>query len=98
MQLLEGPQTVVSGLFDIIHTDRRHTAVQRLLFKPVAGRLFPKWHMGLLNLDATTNVSPHGLSKVLCEARPDANLPAGTEGALALLREFRQQLPVARPA
>lgn len=93
MQLLEGPESVVGGLFDLIHRDPRHAAVRRLLSKPVSGRLFPQWNMGLLNLDSTASSDLRGLTTALRGALPDRTRPAGTEGALALLREFRQQLP-----
>lgn len=45
MQVLEGTQTAVEDLFARITRDRRHTAVTRMLARPVTGRLFGDWSM-----------------------------------------------------
>ncbi len=96
MQLLEGPDGVVGDLYDVIGRDARHTDVRELLFKPVAGRLFPRWKMGLLNLDVDQRLDERRLSDVLNDSSPSPNIPFGTDGSLAALREFRRQVPAMR--
>jgi hypothetical protein len=91
LQLLEGRAAVLDALFKRILADPRHTDVQVLLKAPAPNRLFPRWYMGALNLDLTgTQVDRDRLAEALRE-RPDP--PPSGERVLAVLREFRHQLP-----
>ena len=45
LQLLEGPEQAVRGLFARIERDGRHMEVQVLADGPAAGRMFPAWAM-----------------------------------------------------
>ncbi len=45
LQLLEGPETAVTGLFERIARDDRHLAVRQVSATTVAARLFPAWSM-----------------------------------------------------
>ena len=45
LQLLEGPEQAVRGLFAAIARDGRHMEVQVLADGPAAARLFPRWAM-----------------------------------------------------
>jgi hypothetical protein len=98
MQLLEGPPAAVGKLYDTIRVDSRHAAVRRLSCKPVWGRLFAKWHMGLLDTSTVAGPDYRRLHAVLEQAMPHQDLPHGAEAGLALLREFRRQMPTRRSA
>ena len=52
MQLLEGEENAVRGLYDTIRRDPRHFDVTLLLSEPVQAkdRLFPDWTMGFQDL------------------------------------------------
>lgn len=45
LQLLEGPQDVVEGLYQRIRVDERHVEVKQLTVRSVDQRMFPKWAM-----------------------------------------------------
>ncbi|MEM8625541.1 MAG: BLUF domain-containing protein [Pseudomonadota bacterium] len=47
LQALEGVESDVRGLFDVIAADDRHHSVRMLGFQPVANRVFGGWSMGL---------------------------------------------------
>lgn len=50
MQLLEGPQAAVEGLFRKIKADERHYAIVTLAEGPIPQRRFPRWSMDFRNL------------------------------------------------
>jgi replication-associated recombination protein RarA len=45
LQLIEGPQAAIEGLFQRIEVDNRHLEVMELRRTPVTDRLFPAWAM-----------------------------------------------------
>jgi len=45
LQLLEGPEDLVTATFARIARDDRHTTIRRLLAGPAAQRIFPNWAM-----------------------------------------------------
>jgi len=45
LQLIEGPEAAVEGLFTTIARDDRHLAVERLCVSEVHTRIFPDWAM-----------------------------------------------------
>ena len=98
MQLLEGPTFIVGELFDTICHDRRHTEVQRLVFETAKERLFPEWGMGMLNLDKQSELDRSRLASILQEIQQSGNATIGAKKALALLHEFRHQLPTVKDA
>lgn len=48
LQVLEGRQGAVDGLFERIRMDPRHRDVRLLLHEPIAFRLWPDWGMRLM--------------------------------------------------
>jgi len=91
LQLLEGRDTTLEALFNRIRADPRHTDLQVLLKAPASKRLFARWYMGALNLEVTgTQVDRDRLADALIDG-PD-RVPSG-ERVLAVLRDFRNQLP-----
>ncbi len=50
VQIIEGPQKIVQGLYDRIKKDSRHTNIIFLGQYPITQRAFSKWSMGYLDL------------------------------------------------
>ncbi|GAB3745742.1 hypothetical protein GCM10028817_00920 [Spirosoma pomorum] len=46
VQVLEGQQEAVEGLYKSIQADPRHRDVKTVISHPIAQRLFDKWYMG----------------------------------------------------
>ncbi|HEX8913199.1 MAG TPA: BLUF domain-containing protein [Humisphaera sp.] len=98
VQLLEGNPLDVAELFDTVAFDLRHRDVHALVSEPAAARLFPSWWMGALSLDAAgTELDRRRLRDVAAAARRPDGRGAGA-AAVALLEEFRRQLPAAAVA
>ena len=89
IQLLEGHQPTVEGVFAKVREDPRHRNVQQLRFTDAHHRMFPEWRMGLLNLDTMQELDRSRLRK-LTDRLNDS--PNGVT-ILSLMREFRDQLP-----
>lgn len=92
MQLLEGESDVVEPLFARISADPRHTAIERLLSKPVRRRLFPEWGMGLADLDKKGALDRPRLAELLETIRARTDTSSHSVEARVLLNDFRQQL------
>ena len=46
VQLLEGPQVAVEGIYRHLSRDPRHTSIATVYSGPAPRRLFPKWSLG----------------------------------------------------
>ncbi|QSE96163.1 BLUF domain-containing protein [Fulvivirga lutea] len=46
IQLVEGESKVITGLYDKIKTDPRHSEVRMISLSPIKQKSFPSWHMG----------------------------------------------------
>ena len=46
VQVLEGQQSLVEGLYQRIQADPRHTDVRTVISQPIGQRLFERWYMG----------------------------------------------------
>ena len=86
-QVLEGPQAAVSGLFDRIKSDSRHSGVVVLQSGPAEKRAFDRWAMAL--------VGEHGEPDIPLMASKDGVVAGGAwrtneaqEDLLAILRKF----------
>jgi len=53
-QVLEGGYNNVESVFAKIQKDKRHCRVNRIISYTIQERFFSKWHMGLYNLDDST--------------------------------------------
>jgi len=51
LQVLEGEEAIVRGLYEKIRRDPRHTAVATLVDDSVERRVFPDWSMGFVPVD-----------------------------------------------
>ena len=99
MQCLEGEERAVRRLYERVAVDKRHAEVRTLLTQPAEERLFAQWWMGLLNLDAAgCELDRERLQRLLAASRGVTADNASSAHALALLQDFRRQLPAATAA
>ena len=54
MQVLEGPESALTELYDRIQADPRHFDVRMIAYGPIDGRSFPDWRMAYAPIDART--------------------------------------------
>ncbi len=94
LQLLEGRAPTVDALMKRIALDPRHTDVRVLLRAEAPQRLFPRWYMGLLDLD--TDGSEADRARLAEALRDGLEQREAGDRALAALREFRRLLPARR--
>lgn len=95
LQLLEGRRQPLLLTYDRIARDPRHTDLRVLLDASVARRTFPRWAMGLLNLDAAGEVDRERFTRII-QAFPAGPGPVGDSTlALRLLKEFRDHVMAA---
>jgi hypothetical protein len=92
MQLLEGPEPVVRGLYARIEKDLRHRGCQTLLQTRIKERTFPQWSMGFRNLSSPEVRAMPGYSEFLNRCASGEMLPLDSNLALRLLRMFRDNL------
>jgi len=50
IQLVEGESNVITGLYDKIKKDPRHTNTMMVSYGPIKDKSFPSWHMGTRHL------------------------------------------------
>lgn len=91
-QLLEGKQTAVNHIFEVINQDPRHKEVRILFSGEIETREFSDWRMGFLNLDGVKQEALSGFSNFLeVDAHPQEFLEKLSRGKrLALM--FRTML------
>ena len=91
-QLLEGKQTAVNHIFEVIKQDPRHKDVRILFSGETETREFSDWRMGFLNLDGVNPEALAGFSNFLeVDAHPQEFLEELSRGKrLALM--FRTML------
>ena len=86
-QVLEGEESTVDALFDIIIRDSRHTNVTKIIREPITKRSFGEWTMGL------ADITPQDLGSILGDydvLNKDASLSHLGEGrAKKLLFAFK---------
>lgn len=92
LQLLEGRRQPLLLTYDRIARDARHTDLQTLLDAATTRRTFPRWAMGLLNLEVAGEVDRDRFTRIV-QGLP-ARQPAVTDPMLALrlLKEFRDHV------
>lgn len=65
MQVLEGPDDAVNGIFEKIKNDPRHKDVSVISREQIQSRQFPAWEMAFQNLDNPTLKNVPGYSQFL---------------------------------
>jgi len=64
IQAIEGPDTVLNGLWDRISNDSRHHTIITLAKGDQAAPMFPNWSMGFKNVDENDLVSVPGFADI----------------------------------
>lgn len=100
LQVLEGKRYTIETLYKKVARDPRHKDVRQLLLTPATGRLFSRWQMGLLDLEAQANLDFDLLAAAGAADGNSLTLPLGTASTMNLIKEFRRQnsIPVAKSA
>jgi hypothetical protein len=86
LQALEGERRLVTGLYQRIFADRRHTSVELIHCESIAKRRYGNWsmaHVAMSDLDPATKIEwpefdPYSASGLLVMGRIDQLLAAGT--------------------
>jgi hypothetical protein len=92
MQVLEGEETAVRELYDIIHQDPRHTGTIVLLEEELSKPQFGDWSMGFRNLADPTVQSLPGFSQFMNQPLRADSFRHDPSGCLELLNLFRQSM------
>lgn len=91
MQVLEGDQGVVQGLYRKISADPRHKAARIVYQRPVKQRTFGEWKMGFRDLgDLATDDLP-GYSDFLTKPLDAVSLYKNPDRTMMFLQLFRDQ-------
>ncbi len=69
IQLLEGDESAVRALADIISQDERHKSFNVLAFQDVSERSFADWSMGYKKLDPDNKVEQEGYNEIMDKVR-----------------------------
>ena len=97
MQLLEGEEEAVKGVFDRVRRDERHRRVTVLVQGPVAERTFADWAMAYrcledeaaaMNVEAEDDGLPPELAPLFQRGFDESRLRARPSVALELLRHY----------
>jgi len=94
MQLLEGEESVIRGLWQRIFHDPRHRSPQIMHEKPIEQRSFPEWSMAFLT--ENNKIDPHlgrSLSNYLDSPASLKVLSSHENIGYKLLRNLRNMLP-----
>jgi hypothetical protein len=92
MQVLEGDEGPVHGLYEKIATDPRHTGEITLKQGFVEERQFPAWSMGFRDLDSPETRAIPGYSEFLSTPLTDKELSGDPSRAQKLLLTFKRTM------
>ncbi len=91
MQMLEGDETAVLALYEVIQRDSRHIGVLTLLRQRAQPRMFTDWSMAFRDLNDPTLTTLPGFSDVLSQ-KPAAREWLDQGKCLQLMRTFRERM------
>ena len=86
VQVLEGEQSVVEGLYKSIQTDPRHINVRTTISQPIVQRLFTQWYMGYETL--TTQQYEEVRALLPDDTQPLASIDTQQPVILRMLQRF----------
>lgn len=92
IQLLEGPEEAVRGVYTQIASDQRHYGLILLLDRPAERRLCRDWTMSFRDLNDPAVRGMPGYSEFLNEPLTASGFQAHPERAMRLLEVFRQSM------
>ena len=88
LQILEGDEATLIGLFATISSDSRHRNLTKIIQEPIAQRAFGDWTMGFAEIESSELVSIEGFSDFFQQGNTMSNLQPGR--AKKLLSAFAQ--------
>ena len=88
MQVLEGEEAAVMGVYRLVSRDPRHCGLLPLLRGTVSERQFPKWSMGFKDLGGDLD-NPEGYSEFLNAPLTDNLFKSDPSQAKKLLLTFK---------
>ncbi len=97
MQVLEGRADVVSERLAVISADPRHRDVHQLFCEVATDRLFGRWTMGTLSVDAVAQFDRAQVRRLI-EWPDDPSIPTDRTQIHKLLLNFSNQLATATRA
>jgi Sensors of blue-light using FAD len=71
IQVLEGEEATISGVFDTIKEDKRHDKVSIIYKKPAEERCFDNWTMGFNKVENENMAAIDGFSEFLQQPNQD---------------------------
>jgi len=92
MQLLEGEQAVIEGLYQKIARDTRHKGIICLLEGEITERSFPEWSMGYQNLSLRSESNLPGFNQFLNSPLTEAEFAQKPSQVRTLLNLFKRTL------
>ena len=92
MQVLEGDEEAVRGLYDRIETDPRHNGEIVLQQGPAEERQFPDWSMGFRDLTSPEEKSTPGYSEFLNSPLTGREFSGNPSRAQRLLLTFKRTM------
>jgi hypothetical protein len=92
MQVLEGDQSAVLGLYDRIARDPRHRGLLRLVEGPAETRQFAEWSMAFHDLGAPEAGAVPGYSEFLSTPLTGAEFSANPSRCQKLLTTFKRSM------
>jgi hypothetical protein len=92
LQVLEGEEAAVEGLFEKISADRRHGGLLRLLKGEIAEREFPAWSMAFRDLEDEALALEPGFSEFLNLPLTHHSIVTDCSRARRLLAVFRESM------
>jgi hypothetical protein len=92
MQVLKGPDDVVTALYEKIKLDRRHKDVSIISSEQIQARQFPAWEMAFTNLDSPEIKNEPGFSQFLHDDFTDDIYRQNPLRAYIMLLTFRKNI------
>ncbi|HET8858931.1 BLUF domain-containing protein [Marivirga sp.] len=92
LQLVEGENSTIMGLYDKIKQDKRHENCVMLSYMPIKEKSFPSWHMGSKkiksdSIDYKTNITPE--DKVIFSSLLSGNEADGSKTKEIIQKFFK---------
>lgn len=88
IQMLEGDEAAVRGLYDKIRRDKRHHTILPLAEGEIPERMFGEWAMGFKNVDDTLMASLPGHARIGETSFDPESFRHSNDKALELFRIF----------
>ena len=92
MQLLEGEESTVKAVYELIARDPRHRGCMTLISGAITDRLFPDWTMAFRDFASAEVKAMPGYNTFLNRDGGENNFPREPAHALTLLRTFRAMM------